>query len=983
MGEHDGRDGTGEAKPAPVKLFSLSKVKKKKKATAEPTQNATTHWLEVQINNADGMAMPYVACQIIYSDGRSSAQRTNEYGVLRVDGLSKADTYDIRFPKLAHELGGGEDKNAAIKISKSDSLFAPGAETLSFVYAISGLRNEKVSLEVTSPHYADGPIYSECLGRREKESGSHEYHWRGKANCTAGELKDERMISPLYSPYTLRLFSDNGVEAAFEFQVLYHSIEVGMGPWTPDDLVPTADQQDAWVQYRLNELGYYGGPVDKDCDDYLKKAVVRYKANHPDLYQADFADYDASIDQALKDALAAGGAARAIVDKKAVGDQQAKNVAVPVEAVYFATDDEAPERDVEKFELHAERVNRPLIPLEAQVFLEGKDGKKREAGGAAGPLRINWSMTDSYSKTLAGLWESTAGSPSKTKKYIRHVLSLHDEGDGNNCYADYGGLRDDGEDDWQSAFLVGDAYLPYDVEKDDDKKVVHCTAHDMPKKHQSRLGKAGVYFRPSFIAGDSYFVEAAVDFIGLENEEELVENHKPKELIAHSCEFVVQRQAKVAVIVEWPGREALGLEPINWKALGDEFLKSGIDLDCRSIKRVQISDVITEDDYKDLVSSLTDHTEKDEISLSAEQMYGVALPEQGSADGAEYQANLDALVCDYWAKIQTELAKKIRGTLRPKYGNGFIIVDYLPSKPIDIKINPESDASPNNIIADHVCVAASAALSDGVIMLQAKPAMRSAHEALAHEIGHALWLKHFRHAEKENFIEHDVNDHNCIMNHMHKSCEHPHHALGKSKGHFCGKCNLNLRGWDISKLPLGSPLRWVHQRIFMHDGETPAVEQAVELISPSNTIVRLETDDKGDLAYAVMEEGDYGVRLYDDDEDASAGSGGASQADAEGGIMEGHDDGALCGTLLADDARTALANERVEVPALGFTVQTNEEGFFQLTHVDRGEYEIKVQEESVIVPTLAGPDPEFLIRVPHAEANREGEDAGASEGGGA
>jgi hypothetical protein len=953
-----------------VQLFTISKKEKKKiKATTAPKRNKT-HWLEVQVNNPDGGAMPYVACDVVFGDGRVSSQRTNEYGVLRMDGLPKADTYTIRFSELADELGAAVDEEAAITISKSDALFAPGPETLSFVYAISGLHKEKVSLEVTSAHYADGPIYKGLLSAYAKRSGTHRYHWEGKANCSAGELKGERLLTPLYSPYKLRLFTDSGVEATCEFEVLYHSVDMCQGPWTPEEVEPPSGNQEAWVQYRLNELGFYGGPVDKDADDYLKKAVIRYKANHPDFYQSSYADYDAAIDDDLKSALYGNEPARAVVKRNVIRNADAENVAIPVEAIYFAADDESPELDVEKVALHAERINRPLVPLEVKIFLQGKEGEKCLAPAAVGPVRVNWRMTDPYSKTLAGLWTTTPGSPSKTKKYIRNCLSLHDEGDGNNCFNEYGGLRDDGADDWHGTFMVGDTYLPHQVEKDEEKKLVHCAAYNDPDEFPLRLGRAGVLFRPSFIAGDSYFVEAAVDFGGLPNEEELAKNHKRRKLTDHSCEFVVQRQAKVAVVVNWPGRDALGLTPIDWDLLREEFLRTGIDLDCQSIQSVAITDVITEDDYKDLVSSLTENTDKNEITLSADQMYGVPMPDQGSSLGTEYQTNLDGLIDDYWGKIRNELAKKICAALRPKYGSGFIIVDYLPHQPVNFQLNPTLASSVENTVADYVSAAPSAALADGVIMLSARPETRSPHEALAHEIGHALWLKHYRHAEKENLTEHDVNDHNCIMSHMNNNCDHPHHRAGRSKGHFCGKCNLNLRGWDISKLPLGSPLRWVHQRLFAHDGQTPVVEQTVELITPSNTIVVLETDDKGDVRYPIMEEGEHAVRLRDDDDDAESEADDLPLVEPDGGITEGDDDCVLCGTLLDESGLKVLPNEWVDISGLQFPIRSDSDGYFEMQNVDRGEYKISVKGKTFLVPTLDAPSSTYLLRVPEGGATQ-------------
>jgi hypothetical protein len=68
-----------------------------------------------------------------------------------------------------------------------------------------------------------------------------------------------------------------------------------------------------------------------------------------------------------------------------------------------------------------------------------------------------------------------------------------------------------------------------------------------------------------------------------------------------------------------------------------------------------------------------------------------------------------------------------------------------------------------------------------------------------HEIGHTLSLQHYERTpsiyadEMESRPEqHDAADHACLMSY---ADEHPHQP------HFCGRCNLNLRGWNVNKIP--------------------------------------------------------------------------------------------------------------------------------------------------------------------------------------
>jgi hypothetical protein len=65
-----------------------------------------------------------------------------------------------------------------------------------------------------------------------------------------------------------------------------------------------------------------------------------------------------------------------------------------------------------------------------------------------------------------------------------------------------------------------------------------------------------------------------------------------------------------------------------------------------------------------------------------------------------------------------------------------------------------------------------------------------AEEVLAHEIGHHLFLVHAAdgNAEGPDSAAHDAADHHCTM------------SYAQQAGHFCGLCNLRLRGWNHQTL---------------------------------------------------------------------------------------------------------------------------------------------------------------------------------------
>jgi hypothetical protein len=74
--------------------------------------------------------------------------------------------------------------------------------------------------------------------------------------------------------------------------------------------------------------------------------------------------------------------------------------------------------------------------------------------------------------------------------------------------------------------------------------------------------------------------------------------------------------------------------------------------------------------------------------------------------------------------------------------------------------------------------------------------------SIAHEIGHCLWLRHWENSNRSFGKDHDSSDHSCIMSYP---------IVGDKffgpdvyDPHFCGKCNLKLRGWDVKTLPANS-----------------------------------------------------------------------------------------------------------------------------------------------------------------------------------
>jgi LysM repeat protein len=680
-----------------------------------------------------------------------------------------------------------------LTIVKVDDHFAPSKEKLDITYSIGGLSKRKVFLEIKSDHYKDGPIFKRELTADEIKDGDHTLQWDGKANCTAGDLKDQ-FIHPLYGPYKVHIYVDKTYTDEAEFKVLYHSIKLRKGPWTPDEKEPPEANEKDWAAFKLNELGYWGGPVGKDTDSYLKKAIIRYKANHKKFHELDHTKYNDTITADLKAALKAGENKRTTFLEDAAFTDKSKTSKVKVEAITYETSGEFGSA---KPPYEEQRLNRPIVPLEVEVYLKSKSDAETLAPEGVGPVRINWRHTDA-DEDLATQHDGTAaGEPSKTKGYVEKSLKLKSgrTGSGDNCHKDFKGIRDDAKD-WVTPWFVGEEYIPYKVEEDAGQKCVFSRACVDKAKHDKRVGKAGIFLRTSYISGDDYKVKAEIDFTGLPNKADLEKFHGVKDdktrIQTESGTFRVYRFNKVAVVVNWPARS----NAYEWDKIADEFARAFVEVDTGGIASKKMSDVITVKEYRKIVEDNTTHRHTwliKPIHLEDDSLVGVKLPKQGSMDAATYKATLKTFTYDnYWQQIVYPLREQVSKNIRKDYPVGFVIVNFLTHKPATVLKNPPADKSVDE--ASYITWSSSYGLPDSVIFADQKDPDK-VYYVVAHEMGHNFWLHHFENAGGSRPAEHDTNDHNCIMSYS--GSAFPHQAPGTFTPHFCGKCNLKLRGWDV------------------------------------------------------------------------------------------------------------------------------------------------------------------------------------------
>jgi len=688
-----------------------------------------------------------------------------------------------------------------LKLTKVDDHFAPSKEQMDIEYIIRGFETQKVTLEINSAYYGDKPIFTQELKPEEKSNGTHTFHWDGKSTCPSGDLKD-RFIHPLLSPYKVHLFHDAVYTGELEFKVLYHSLTLRQGPWTPDEKEPDrAGAEKDWVQYKLNELGFWGGPVGKDTEDYLKKAVIRYQANHKDFHQNLYANYTGDITEALKDAIAKGDNSRTPFSGDAFSDPK-KESRVRVECLTYerlAGGGTEFKSKVVRAKALADRLNRPLIPIEVDIFLKAKNDAKTDAPEAIGPVRINWKFVDP-DEDLSKQAPDTASAPSKTRKYIEKALKLKGgrSGSGDNCHQDFGGIRTQA-DYYKQPWFVGDQYIPYQIQDDAGQKVVFSRGCIDKDNYPKRVGKAGIYFRPSYVGGDDYQLSAEIDFTGEKNQAQLESFHgitdaKSRPQSNSTGTFRIWLYNKVAVRVDWPART----NDNDWDNIKAEYAHTYMDLDVSGIavKNIDDPDVLTAAQYQAVVTAKTAHTDATKIQLRRTAMCGVDLPAQGSLSASDYKDSLRDFVSDnYWDPIYETLAAQIAGNIRKNTPVGFIIVNFLSHLPVDVKsgflfIHWVSGKN-------YITWTSSVGMPDSLIYADQKDPDK-VYYVVGHEMGHNLFLRHWEHTKDKNPDDHDHSDHNCIMSYSSNSSALHFQKQGVYTPHLCGRCALKVRGWKIA-----------------------------------------------------------------------------------------------------------------------------------------------------------------------------------------
>src|SRR6267143_1873696 len=395
---------------------------------------------------------------------------------------------------------GGPPDNATVQLEAAvhtlvittvDTGFAPGPESLQVTYNIAAL-----------------------VGKTLK--------WNGIIDKGA---RKGRHATPLIAPFKAELFHSATVKSDGPFGILYHSIVLDFGKHTPSGAMPDpATEQDAYVQARLNELGYDAVPVDGTVTGAATKAALRrfQRANHEVGSQALLAE-TGTVDRKTLAALQAA-APRALWE-------QGKNP-LTQDAKFYVYDNFYSDRG-ESFittgtpqfnsfnrKLHAEdKMERAFIPLEVEVKLVGKGGGPISAPDAVGPVTVAWEVNDAPEE--ASIIPAADNGPART--YVERARKFGAAGgsvaaaarsdqDGDNAPVALDGIRPPAAANYVKAWFpdsAGSKLAPFTVRGYGNQtrggvvfEQAFVNAWDDANQFQQRKGRAGAYFRFSSKGGD-------------------------------------------------------------------------------------------------------------------------------------------------------------------------------------------------------------------------------------------------------------------------------------------------------------------------------------------------------------------------------------------------------------------------------------------------------------------------------------------------
>jgi hypothetical protein len=802
-----------------------------------------------------------------------------------------------------------------VVIEGIDEQFAPHEEQLEIRYRFIDILNEiqGARIRIYASNYEDNNypdsgalIYSDdILADDRPHDVTRTYRWYGNTTAESGPLQQPGgelvYVTPLFSPYTVEIVlstenEDPGAdsdakinykrideeenEVDWQFQVAYHSIELELGEHIDLDHAPAPDSTE-WAQWRLNDLGYPCGPADGIEGDMTERGVKNFqRANWqvpwPEDAEADRTPLEVNGD--VDDATRAVMQSRTQVERRrmfsSVDDLFDPGAAVKLYTwtnmfYSFQADVEDGEQEWDdsnrdewwdsrfnprmfpRHEKEALVLNRPWVPIIAKVMLKNRSGEAIFCPWGVGNVRVNFSVND----PPEDMEITSSDAASAPRRYVDGARQQINTATGDNCPEDHAGVRvEDQNENYKKYLHIGDNLDPYESQDDSSRHVVYVEA---PLEGRGR-GSAGIYFIPSYNAGDNFKLRAEMDFQDHPNRENIEPESGP--FRAETATITNWRKMKVAAFLSFCTRQAAAeVEPSFAERITaglGEFENAYIEYE-DPVFNGEVTDFLTEDEYTDLVCDLYNLTTPAERATvrfrPRSSIYGFDMRQQnaGEAPGA-YRSYLRSTAEAFCDRVLEPLGKIIINNVRKRCREGSVVIDFQSHEPATIYNDrgaATESVAENNYRASTYAVGLHNGLVYLDIVLNERLDMDFSY-LLAHEIGHTVFLYHWENTDtntlsnagdyenpvnfRVNPTHHDHNDSDCIMSYpldFHVFPDPPpglvldgtpinnvwdyvayvqaegethrrHHQLAVNyRPNFCGKCLLKLRGWNVYTLP--------------------------------------------------------------------------------------------------------------------------------------------------------------------------------------
>ena len=424
--------------------------------------------------------------------------------------------------------------------------------------------------------------------------------------------------------------------ATAKIDVQYHSIRLRRVPWPEVYPLPDKDNYPGgvdeatrikWLQHRLNELGYFAGPVNGRRSGELTKAVMRYCHHYGRGLGERLFDYFPAQDDLVADRAGAVAALSecpcddpptgrfqilvnalqrrdnqvSVLDNPGVFENEATDAKLYVDNNVFYTQQEdaagPPHSDLATIHLDttsgafvkADReslwLTEPHVPLEVKVTIADHAGNEQDVPEAVGPARIRWDWESSgASPPLPG---PAPGKPNTISAYVARAFAALNAGIDNrykyNATVACGGLVDG-----DAVRTRASSFVEYPASSLDPGACHSDVTLDPAPPGNAPQGATRVYFRASTLGGDSYRVHA--ELLPARVREAIAGGI----LTRKSGWLRVWRRTRLAAYVQWPARTT----PISshaWQAVLDKFKLAFVEIDKSAMQTVAVTNAIVHD----------------------------------------------------------------------------------------------------------------------------------------------------------------------------------------------------------------------------------------------------------------------------------------------------------------------------------------------------------------------------------------------------